>query len=147
MTLLKAWILMEIMIWISCDGCVYGKHHDTPISYNNGGFRAKKILGLVHTNLCGPMVTSHERAKYFLTFINDFFRKTFFYIMKIKFGMFDKLKVFKNLIKNQIGKKIKMIWCDGGGEYNLKNFNAFCKENGIVKWTNTPYTLKQNGVV
>jgi hypothetical protein len=62
--------------------------------------------------------------------------------MKTKFGGFDKLKVFKTLVENQIGKKIKLILCDGGGEYNLKNFNAFCKENGIVKWTTTPLHIK-----
>jgi isoleucyl-tRNA synthetase len=67
--------------------------------------------------------------------------------METKFVVFDKLKVFKTLVENQIEKKIKMIWCDGGGELNFKNFNVFCKENGIVKWTTTPYTLKQNGVI
>jgi hypothetical protein len=53
--------------------------------------------------------------------------------MKTKFGVFDKLKVFKALIENQIGKKIKAIKCDGGGEYNFKNFNRSCKEDGIAK--------------
>jgi hypothetical protein len=94
---------MEIMIWISYDGCVYGKHQPTPISYNNGGFCAKEILGLVHTNLCGLILWS---SKYFLTFINDFSRKTIFYTTKTKFVMFDKLKVFKTLVENQIEKKM-----------------------------------------
>jgi hypothetical protein len=39
--------------------------------------------------------------------------------MKIKFVVFDKLKVFKTLVENQIENKIKMIWCDGGGELNF----------------------------
>jgi transposase InsO family protein len=39
-----------------------------------------------------------------------------------------------------------VIRCDGNWEYNSKKFNAFCKENGIVKQAITPYTLKQNGV-
>jgi len=54
--------------------------------------------------------------------------------MKIKFSVFDKLKVFKALIK------IKVIICDGFGDYNSKNFNAFYKENGIVKHITTSYT-------
>jgi len=41
------------------------------------------------------MTTSHGGAKYFLTFIDDFFRKTFLYTMKTKFGVLDKLKVSK----------------------------------------------------
>ncbi len=64
-------------------------------------------LGLRHTNLCGPIVTSREREKYFLTFINDLFKKSFFYTMKTKFGVFDKLKVCKTLVKNQTKKKSK----------------------------------------
>jgi hypothetical protein len=88
----------------------------------------------------------HGKAKYFLTFINDFFRKTFFHTMKSKFSVFDKLKFFKFSVENQTRKNIKAIKCDGGGEYNSKNFNAFCKENGIVKYITTPYTQEQNGV-
>jgi hypothetical protein len=60
--------------------------------------------------------------------------------MKIKFGVFNNLKIFKTLVKNQILKFIKVIRCDGNWEYNYKNFNAFYKENGIVKQTITPYT-------
>jgi hypothetical protein len=48
------------------------------------------------------------------------------------------------LVENQIGKDIKAIKCDGNKEYNLKNFNAFYKDNGIVKQTTTPYMLEQN---
>jgi len=39
--------------------------------------------------------------------------------MKTKFDVFDKLKVFKALVENQIEKKIKAIKCDGGREYNF----------------------------
>jgi hypothetical protein len=34
------------------------------------------------------------------TFIDDFSKKTFIYTMKTKFGVFDKLKVFKTLVVN-----------------------------------------------
>ncbi len=64
------------------DELVYGKHHCT-LFLLSGGSCAKEILGFVHINICGPMVTSHEREKYFKNFIDDFFRKTFIYTMKI----------------------------------------------------------------
>jgi hypothetical protein len=53
--------------------------------------------------------------------------------MKTKFGVFDKLKVFKALVENQTRKKIKTIKYDGGDKYYINNFNTFYKENGIVK--------------
>jgi hypothetical protein len=62
---------------------VYGKHHCTPFP-SSGGSHAKKICGFMHINLCGPMATSHGGVKYFLTFIDDFSRKTFLYTIKIK---------------------------------------------------------------
>jgi hypothetical protein len=60
--------------------------------------------------------------------------------MKTKFSVFDKLKVFKDLVKNQTRNKIKAIRYDGVGEYNSKSFIAFCKKNDIMKYTTTPYT-------
>ncbi len=57
----------------------------------------------------------------------------FFYNMKTKFGVFDKLKVFKALVENQTRNNIKTIKCDGSDKYNFSNFNTFYKENGIVK--------------
>ncbi len=67
-----------------CDGCGHGKHHHTPFPLS-GGFRAKEILSLVHTYLCGSMATFHGGAKHFITFIDDFSRKIFLYAMKTKF--------------------------------------------------------------
>jgi hypothetical protein len=61
-----------------CDGCVYSKHHCIPFPLDEG-FHAKEILKFVHTNLCGRMVkTSHGRAKYFITFVDDLSKKTIF---------------------------------------------------------------------
>ncbi len=65
--------------------------------------------------------------------IDDFSKNFVFYTMKTKFGVFNKLKVFKALAKNKIKNKIKTIKCDGGDKYNFSNFNTFYKENGIVK--------------
>jgi hypothetical protein len=88
------------------------------------------------------MAISHGGVMYLPTFIDDFFSEFFFNTMKTKFGLFDKLKVFKALVEDQIGKKIKTIRCDGGGEYNFKNFNTSCKENDIAKQTTITYTPK-----
>jgi hypothetical protein len=59
------------------DGCVNHKHHLTPFLLS-GSSCAKEILGFVHIDLCGPIATSHGGAMYLLTFIDNFFRGTFF---------------------------------------------------------------------
>ena len=36
---------------------------------------------------------------------------------------------------------------DNGGEYTSKEFESFCKEDGIKRELTTPYNPQQNGVV
>jgi len=65
----------------SCENCILGKHQrdSFPISES----RVKGHLDLVHTDLCGPMQTpSIGGSLYFLTFIDDFSRKTWTYFLK-----------------------------------------------------------------
>jgi hypothetical protein len=51
------------------DGYVYGKHHHTPFPLNKA-FCTNIIFELVHTILCGPMMTtSHGKTNVFLTLI------------------------------------------------------------------------------
>ena len=67
-----------------CEGCVYGKQHRDAFP-TKGGTYATKLLELVHFDVNGPMWTmSHGEAKYFITFIDNFLRKTFVYFMKQK---------------------------------------------------------------
>jgi hypothetical protein len=43
-----------------CEGCAFGKHHRQPFS-KGVAWKAKKMLELVHTNVCGHMQThSHS---------------------------------------------------------------------------------------
>jgi hypothetical protein len=66
--------------------------------------------------------------------------------MKFKFGVLDKLKILKVLVENQTRKKWREL-SDGDEKYNFRNFNVFCKENGIIKQITTPYTPKKNGII
>ena len=68
---------------------------------------------------------------YFLTFIDDFSRKTWIYFLRHKSETFSKFKEFKALIEKQSGKSIKMLRSDGGGEYDSHEFSDFCKQHGI----------------
>ncbi|GJU89167.1 zinc finger, CCHC-type containing protein [Tanacetum coccineum] len=48
---------------------------------------------------------------------DDFSRYGFVYLMKHKHEVFETFKVFQNEVENQLGKKIKAIRSDRGGEY------------------------------
>jgi transposase InsO family protein len=92
------------------------------------------------------MTTSHGGAQYFLTFIDNFSRKTHVYLLKAKGEAFEKFKQYKALVENKIGHKIKVLRSNNGGEFVSKKFDAFLAECGIQQQTSVPYSPQQNGV-
>ncbi|GKA76492.1 retrotransposon protein, putative, ty1-copia subclass [Tanacetum coccineum] len=49
-------------------------------------------------------------------------------------------------VELQLGKKIKALRSDRGGEYLSQEFKDYLSENGIVQNLTSPYTPQQNGV-
>ena len=45
-----------------------------------------------------------------------------------------------------MGKKIKRLRSDRGGEYDPNTLKVFCEQNGIVHETTAPYSPEQNGI-
>nr|GFA49859.1 retrotransposon protein, putative, Ty1-copia subclass [Tanacetum cinerariifolium] len=56
------------------------------------------------------------------------------------------LYVFKNEVENQLGKTIKALRSDRGGEYISQEFKDYLKACGIVQQLTPPYTSQHNGV-
>eukprot|EP00253_Pinus_taeda_P020270 PITA_20270 len=129
-----------------CEGCILEKQHRE--SFSSGkSIRAKAPLEIVHSDVCGLMQTpSLADNQYFLTFIDDFARKTWVYFLNNKSEVFEKFRNLKALVENQIGQRIKVLRTDRGGEYISKEFLRFCREDGIHKQFTVRYTPEQNGV-
>ena len=74
------------------------------------GYRAKEVLDLVHMDLYGPMSTSARGGfEYFITFIDDYSRYGYIYLMRHKSEAFEKLKEVKTEVENHRGKSIKSL--------------------------------------
>nr|GEW10670.1 retrotransposon protein, putative, Ty1-copia subclass [Tanacetum cinerariifolium] len=72
--------------------------------------RAIDLLGIIHTNVCGPLRhVSRQGASYFITFTDDHSRYGYVYLLKHKHEVFETFKVFKNEVENQIRKTIKAL--------------------------------------
>nr|KYP43166.1 Retrovirus-related Pol polyprotein from transposon TNT 1-94 [Cajanus cajan] len=68
----------------ACEGCLLGKQHRLQFSTSKAR-RAKDLLEMIHTDICGPMRTSSlHNNKYFILFIDDFSRMTWVYFIKAK---------------------------------------------------------------
>src|SRR5713101_2421118 len=83
---------------------------------------------------------------YYVSFIDNFSRKTWVYFMKKKDEVFNKFKEFKALVENHTEKKIKTFRSDNGREFTSNEFKELCKESGIKREFSTPYNPQQNGI-
>ncbi|GJW62743.1 retrotransposon protein, putative, ty1-copia subclass [Tanacetum coccineum] len=106
--------------------------------------RATGLIGIIHTNVCGLLRNvSRQGASYFITFTDDYIRYRFF---KHKHEVFETFKVFKIEVKNQVGKIIKALRSDRGGEYISQEFKDYLKACGIVQQLTPPYIPQHNRV-
>ncbi|GJT44268.1 retrotransposon protein, putative, ty1-copia subclass [Tanacetum coccineum] len=128
-----------------CVSCMSGTMARKP--YSHQVKRAKDLLGLIHTDVCGPFkIVSRQGASYFVTFTDDFSRYGYVYLLKHKHEVFETFKMFQKEVKNQLGKTIKSLRFDRGGEYMSQEFLDHLKEHGIIAHRTPPYTPQHNGV-
>ena len=128
-----------------CDACTLGKHSKQP--FNDSMFRASRKLGLIHLDLCGPMpIPSAIGNKYIMTFIDDFMKMCWVYLLKEKSQDFDTFRNFHLWIKNEAQLNIGTLRIDKGGEYTSQYFEKYLQEIGIKHQTIVPYNSQQNGV-
>ncbi|PKU61775.1 Retrovirus-related Pol polyprotein from transposon TNT 1-94 [Dendrobium catenatum] len=110
-----------------CEDCIFGKHARNSFQKKEE-YRASSILELVHTDICGPITPeSFSDKRYFITFIDDYSRKTWVYFLKEKSETFNVFKKFKAMVEKTTGKFIKALRSDRGGEYNSAEFTSFCE--------------------
>ena len=130
----------------ACDGCVLGKSKRLSFP-KKSNHRSSQPLELVHADVCGPLhVVSVGGSRWFVAFVDDYSRYVSVYMMKSKDEVFDKFMQFVKSSENAIGKKIKKLRSDNGGEFTSTKFNNYCEAHGIEKHLTVPYTPQQNGV-
>ena len=92
---------------------------------------------------------------YFITFIDDYSRYMYVYLLHNKYEALDAFKVFKAEVDNQCGKQIQIMRSDRGGEYYgrytengqaLGPFTKFLQEHGIGAQHTMLGSPNQNGV-
>jgi hypothetical protein len=77
----------------TCESCLLEKM--TKASFTGQSDRASDLLGLVHTDVCGPMSSIVRGGfQYFITFTDDFSRYRYIYLMRHKSESFEKFKEF-----------------------------------------------------
>ncbi|GJZ23907.1 retrotransposon protein, putative, ty1-copia subclass [Tanacetum coccineum] len=109
--------------------------------------RGEGLLDLVHTYVCGPFRSAtKDRKSYYATFTDDFIRYGYVYLIKHKSNTSEVFKRYQNEVENQLGKKIKVLQSDRGGEYLSIKFFDHLKTCGIVSQLTPPRIPQLNRV-
>lgn len=91
----------------SCEGCILGKAHRTPIPKTTTS-RASKPLQLVHSDVLGPVeVPSLGGARYFVSFIDDYSKWTTVYTMSHKSKVLDRFKHYQAAAEKHAKKELR----------------------------------------
>ena len=81
-----------------CVNCIKGKQTNVR---RFGANRSTDVLELIHTDICGPFpTTAWNGQQYFITFIDDFIRYAYLYLIHEKSQSLDVFKSYKVEVDN-----------------------------------------------
>jgi hypothetical protein len=78
-----------------------------------------------------------------VSFIDDFSKFTWIYLLRHKSEVFQCFTDFQNMVERQFDKKIVAVQSDWGGEY--RSLNTFFQRVGISHHVSCPHAHQQNG--
>jgi transposase InsO family protein len=129
-----------------CKHCQQGKK--TKTKFKSKEYSTKRPLEIVHTNLVGPTTTKGLKGeKYFMLLVDDYTRMNAVFFLKNKSEAFEKFKIYKEMVENEMDSRIKCLRSDNGGEFTSKEFMDYCRSHGIKRQFFIARTPQQNGVV
>jgi len=126
---------------LSCDSCHLGKQSRSsfPSSVSQ---RASSPFPLVNSDIWGPSrVKSNLGFQYLATFIDDFSRCTWLFLMKNRSELFSIFQTCFNEIKNQFEVSIQILCSDNTRGCLSHSFKTSMKSHGILHQTSYAYTL------
>ena len=131
-----------------CRGCKMGKSSEKSHSRKDPEFRAKEPLDLIHTDIAGPFNPKaiEGGGQYNLVIIDDFSRKSWTMPLKKKSDTKVALKEWIAVHENEVGRKLKVIRSDNGGEFIDASFETWLRMRGINHQTIPARSPQSNGV-
>ena len=124
-----------------CDACQQGKSHQLPYPISTSVSTVP--LQLVFSDVWGPAAESVGRKQYYVSFVDDFSKFTWIYLLKHKSEVFQVFYDFQKLVERQFDRKIIAMQTDWGGEY--EKLNSFFNKIGISHHVSCPHAHQQNG--
>jgi hypothetical protein len=100
-------------------------------------------LEFVFSDIWGSALESSGHYKYYVSFIDDYSKFIWIYLIKFKSEVIQKNQEFQALVERLFDRKILAMQTDWGGEY--KKLNSFFHQLGISHFVSWPHARQQNG--
>jgi hypothetical protein len=128
-----------------CETCIIGKHVKQP--FHDSTLRASRNIEIIHSNLYGPVIVPYAFGnKCIMTFIDNYTRMYWVYLLKHKSQAFETFKNFHVWIENETQSSINSLHIDNGREYTSNELETYLIQHGIKHQTIVPYNPQWNGV-
>jgi transposase InsO family protein len=128
-----------------CSHCLAGKMHQLP--FPKSVSITSRPLEIVHSDVWGPApITSNNGTRFYVIFVDDFTRFTWFFPLHHKSQVLSSFMHFKSTMENLLSCTLKILRTDCGGEYSKHEFQNFCSSTGVLHQFTCPHTSQQNGV-
>jgi transposase InsO family protein len=125
-----------------CNACQLAKSHQLP--YNNSVHQSTSPLEMIFSDVWGPAPQSVGGFKYYISFIDDFSKFCWIYLMHDRSEVPRIFRQFQTHVERLLNTKIKCVQSDWGGEYQ-KIHNTLFRLLGIAHRVSCPHTHQQNG--
>lgn len=131
---------------VVCSDYVLGKHHHDNFD-KYASWHALTPVYLVNNDLCGPLVsTSLFGFKYFLIFIDNYFRHTWIYFLKLKSKVFNIFLAYRVLVEKQSSHQLLELSTDNGGSMVTTNSQIYTLHTTAFK-CNTQFHIHHGKMV
>ena len=131
---------------IEYKSCQLGKH--TRISFQKRlDQQTKSPFELVHTDIWDPSQAKPTLGfQYFVTFIDDYSRCTWLFLMKTLAQLFSIFRKLHAKIRTQFNTSLRILRSDNAKKYLSASVSSFMSSHGILHQSSCAYTPQQNGV-
>jgi hypothetical protein len=119
-----------------CDACACAKAHQLSSSISSAP------LQLIFSDVWGHAIESFGRKRYYVSFINDYSKFTWIYLLRHKFEVYKYFLEFQAHVERMFNRKIVSVQSDWSGEY--EHLNSLFRKVGIAHQVSCPHTHQQN---
>nr|GEW43596.1 hypothetical protein [Tanacetum cinerariifolium] len=128
-----------------CSSCELGKAKRKSF-HNKNTPSLKRLLQLLHMDLCGPMrVASINEKRYVLVIVDDYSRYTWTHFLRSKDETPEVLIDFLRLVQRGLHAQVRIVRTDKGTEFLNQTLHAYFAVEGILHQTDGENLDKMKG--